>query len=243
MNKKTAVWTLAMAFALAVQVGCQSGNQQSNTETASPGAAGNASSSSQPPALQRRSEGTSAPAPAVPRTETLTVAAGTEVSIRLVTGLNTASASPGAAFEGSLAAPLRVRGVEVAATGSKVMGTVTNVVSSGRLRRPAEISLVLTSLTPRGGQATQISTDTWSASGKSHKKRNIEMIGGGAGIGAAIGAIAGGGKGAAIGSAIGAAGGTTGAYATGKKEINLPPETRLNFRLRAPASFTISKAG
>jgi hypothetical protein len=237
MNKKRAIRALAIVFTVAALVGCQSGNQQGNEETASPEAASSSSSSSRRPALRHRSEASSTPA--APTTRTVTVPAGTEIPVRLTTGLNTGSTSSGSAFEGSLAAPLSVNGVEVAATGSRVAGTVTNVVSSGRLNRPAEISLVLTSLTPEGGQAIQISTSTWSASGKSHKKRDIIAIGGGAGLGAAIGAIAGGGKGAAIGSAVGAAGGTAGAYATGKKEISLPPETRLNFRLSAPATFTV----
>jgi len=132
-----------------------------------------------------------------------------------------------------------VSGVTVASRGSLVHGRVTNVVSSGRLKRPAEISLMLTSITPTGGQQTSISTQTWAVSGKSHKRRDLEMIGGGAGVGAAIGAIAGGGKGAAIGSLIGGAGGTAGAYATGKKEIDLPTETQMTFHLSSPASFTV----
>jgi hypothetical protein len=145
-------------------------------------------------------------------------------------------------FQGSLAEALVVNGVTVAPRGSLVNGQVTNAVSSGRLKRPAELSLVLTSLTPEGGQQTPISTHTWSMSGKSHKKRDITMIGGGAGLGAAIGAIAGGGKGAAIGSMVGAGAGTAGAYATGKKEIAVPAETQLAFRLSASAAFTVMAA-
>ncbi len=132
-----------------------------------------------------------------------------------------------------------VKGATVVSRGSLVNGRVTNVVSSGRLKRPAEISLILTSVTPTGGQQTPISTQAWGVSGKSHKGRDLEMIGGGTGVGAAIGAIAGGGKGAAIGSLVGAAGGTGAAYATGKKEIDIPTETQLTFRLSAPAAFTV----
>lgn len=182
--------------------------------------------------------------PATPRpvTQTLTLPAGTAIHMRLNSELNTATTTQGSVFEGTLAQPITLNGVLVAPQGSRVSGRVTNVISSGRLKRPAELSLMLTSITPPGGQRTSISTQTWSVQGKSHKKRDLAMIGGGAGVGAVIGAIAGGGKGAAIGSLIGGAGGTAGAYVTGKKEIVLPAETELNFRLSTPASFTVQLA-
>jgi hypothetical protein len=230
LNTKRAIQALAIAFTLAVMVGCQSAaNQPDNADTSSTAASG------QPAPLTHRREASRAPA--APRTAK--VPAGTSVRVRLSTELNTGSTAPGSAFDGTLAEPLVVRGKTVVSRGSLVRGRVANVVSSGRLKRPAEISLMLTSITPTGGQQTSVSTQTWSVSGKSHKKRDITMIGGGAGVGAAIGAIAGGGKGAAIGSAIGAAGGTAGAFATGKKEIDLPPETEMTFRLTAPATFTL----
>jgi hypothetical protein len=71
----------------------------------------------------------------------------------------------------------------------------------------------------------------------SHKKRNIELIGGGAGLGALIGGIAGGGKGVAIGAGAGAGAGTAGAYATGKKHVVIPAETVLSFTVKAPVSL------
>ena len=72
---------------------------------------------------------------------------------------------------------------------------------------------------------------------RSHKKRNLALIGGGSGGGALIGALAGGGTGALIGAGAGAAAGAAGAYATGKKDIYLPAETLLTFRLDAPVKI------
>jgi len=232
LNTKRAIQAMAIAFTLAVMVGCQgAGNQANNPESAQAGAASGPGTLNTSVTHRQASR---APAP-----RTVTVPADTSIHVRLSTELNTGSTTQGSTFDGTLAEPLVVKGVTVAPRGSLVGGRVTNVVSSGRLKRPAEISLMLTSITPNGGQQTSVATRTWSVSGKSHKKRDITMIGGGAGVGAAIGAIAGGGKGAAIGSAIGAAGGTAGAFATGKKEIDLPTETGITFRLSAPAKFTV----
>ena len=240
MNKNKAIQALVIAFTLTIMVGCQSAsNQPNNAKSDQAGAASgpgtlNTSVTNRSSTSHSRASAQAAPAP-----QTITVPAGTSIHIRLSTELNTGSTAPGSRFDGTLAEPLVVNGVIVAPRGSLIGGRVTNVVSSGRLKRPAEISLMLTSITPEGGQQTSVSTQTWSVSGKSHKRRDIEMAGGGAGVGALIGAVAGGGKGAAIGGLVGAAGGAGAAYATGKKEIDLPAETQMTFRLTAPATFNV----
>jgi hypothetical protein len=203
---------------------CQSGNQptQSETETATKEAGKETTKKA-------------------PREERVTVPAGTSLEVRLVEGLDTGKTAEGATFEGTLATALVAHGVDVAPLGSSVTGKVIGVVSSGRLNKPAELALELTSLTPKGGAKRSISTETWSVKGQSHKKRDIEMIGGGGGAGALIGALAGGKKGAAIGAAIGAGGGTGVAAATGKKEIVLPPEAKLTFKLSQAVSFPVRR--
>ena len=57
------------------------------------------------------------------------------------------------------------------------------------------------------------------------------MVGGGAVLGTIIGAIAGGGKGAAIGAVVGGAAGAGGEILTKGKEVRVPSESVLNFRL------------
>jgi hypothetical protein len=203
--------------------GCQAANQSEQSETAANEAGGKT-------AKKSSSERAKA--------ETVTIPAGTALEVRLTNAISSATAEAGASFEGTLASPISVNGVEVAGIGSDVTGKVTNAVSSGRLSKPAELGLTLTSLTPKGGKEVAISSSTWAAKGESHKKRNAEFIGGGAAAGALIGAIAGGKKGAAIGGAVGAGGGTGAAAYTGKKEIELASETKLSFKLTEAVSIT-----
>jgi hypothetical protein len=71
-------------------------------------------------------------------------------------------------------------------------------------------------------------------SGIGANQRTGEYLGGGAILGAIIGAIAGGGKGAAIGAAGGAAAGAGVQVLTRGRNINVPAESLLTFRLEQP---------
>ncbi len=159
------------------------------------------------------------------------VPAGTQVRVRLGQTISSATARSGDSWDGTLASDLVVQGATVAKTGAAVKGTVVEAKSSGRLKSPGIVKLRLTSIHMNGG-STPVRSSTSVQSGKSHKTRNTEAIGGGAAAGAIIGALAGGGKGAAIGAGAGAAAGTAGAAATGKKDVTLPVETVLSFVLR-----------
>jgi hypothetical protein len=82
-----------------------------------------------------------------------------------------------------------------------------------------------------GGDAYDIKTSSVSRYQKGKGKRTAAMIGGGAGGGALIGGLAGGGKGALIGAVLGGGAGTAGAAYTGEKEVVLPAESTLSFKL------------
>ncbi len=58
-------------------------------------------------------------------------------------------------------------------------------------------------------------------------------------MGAMIGAIAGGGKGAAIGAVAGGGAGTAGAAFTGDRDIMIPAETKLHFKLAEPLELKV----
>src|SRR5207244_12910472 len=118
----------------------------------------------------------------------------------------------------------------VAQKGARVSGQVREVVSSGRLSRPALLTMSLDKVQSQSSRYP-IETGDLTIKASSHATRNLLIIGGTAGAGAVIGGAAGGGKGAAIGAAAGAGAGTVGAYLTGKRQIVLPSETLLTFHV------------
>lgn len=70
--------------------------------------------------------------------------------------------------------------------------------------------------------------------GIGENKRTGKFLGGGALLGTIIGAVAGGGKGAALGALAGGAAGAGAEVATRWRDIRVPAETLLTFRLERP---------
>jgi hypothetical protein len=83
------------------------------------------------------------------------------------------------------------------------------------------------------GQRFQVASNELKRKGKrgGGVGHTLRLIGGGAVLGTVIGAVAGGGAGAAIGAGAGAVVGTGAAVLTRGKEVKIPSETVLTFRL------------
>jgi len=191
---------------------------------------GTATDSSSPPPAQ-------ASAPIAPQPPVaVQVPAGTRLEVRVDQALSTERNRAGDKFRATLEAPVEIEGREVLPRGARVSGHVTTSRPSGRLEGRAVIGITLDSV-ESNGRAVPISTSLDTKTSEAHKKRNIELIGGGAGVGALIGGLLGGGKGAAIGAGAGAAAGTGGAAVTGEKNIEIPAETVFTFRLKAPVEL------
>lgn len=167
----------------------------------------------------------------------ITVPEGTELTVVLDQSLSTTRNRPGDMFQASVAVPIVIDGKTVIPNDARVKGHVVDAQASGRLSGIARLVLTLDSVEV-DGESYNIATDDEGRTGNNHNKRNGILIGGGAGLGALIGGIAGGGKGALIGSAAGAGAGTAGAAYTGKKDIRVPAETRLTFRLARSATIS-----
>jgi len=163
--------------------------------------------------------------------QAVTIPVGTVITVRLGETLSSKSSSAGQNFSATVAEPVSVDGKTVIEKGATAQGTVVDAKAMGHFKGGALLEVRLNSVTINGHEhPVQTSLVARSVQGKG--KRSAGFIGGGAGAGALIGALAGGGKGAAIGAAAGAAAGTGGAAFTGNKEITLPAETALSFKLK-----------
>lgn len=163
----------------------------------------------------------------------MVVPAGTVVTVRLGQTVGSKLSSPGETFTATVASPVVVEGKTAIATGASATGTVVDAKPLGRFKGGASLQLRLTSISIGGTeQAVSTSAVVRTATGKG--KRTAVLAGGGAALGALIGGLAGGGKGAGIGALAGGGAGAGGAAFTGNKDIVLPAESALSFKLEQP---------
>src|SRR3954452_6856752 len=216
---------IALLFCLAVILGCGSKPPAENATSTENGdnssassASGDKASAPKPPGLMDRLT-----------SKTYTIPAGTVVSVRLGESLGSKTSQPGQDFDATLAEPVVVEGKEVIPAGADAHGTVVDAKSLGHFKGGARLQIELNSI-----KDYKVQTASVNRAIKGKGKRSAVMIGGGAGAGALIGALAGGGKGAAIGALVGGGAGTAGAAFTGTKEIVLPAETVVSFKLLQP---------
>jgi hypothetical protein len=160
---------------------------------------------------------------------TVVVPAGTVLTVRLGQAVGSKISETGQAFSATVAKAVVIGTDTAIPEGASASGTVTDAKPLGRFKGGAVLSLKLNSV---ADLPVETSALVRTQAGKG--KRSAAMIGGGAGLGALIGGLAGGGKGAAIGAVAGAGAGTAGTAYTGNKDIVLPAETAISFKLEQP---------
>jgi hypothetical protein len=168
-----------------------------------------------------------------PAPEPIVVPAGTILTVRVGQPLGSKTSQTGQTFLATLAQPISVHGRRALPTGATVSGTVVSAKAKGKFKGEGELNLALTSITVND-HTYQIHTSVLESTVKGKGKRTAVTTGGGAAGGALIGGLAGGGKGAGIGALVGAGAGLVGGAATGNKQIEIPAESALSFRLSAP---------
>jgi hypothetical protein len=172
-----------------------------------------------------------------PKPQPIVIPAGTVIDVSLSQPLSSKTAQPGQPFSGTLAQPIVVHGKTVIPSGAKVTGKVVDAKSKGKFKGEARLELAVTTISVHGKQyPIQASMQGLTEKGKG--KRTAATTGGGAAGGALIGGLAGGGKGAGIGALLGAGVGLAGGAFTGNKQIELPAESQLAFKLTAPVTLT-----
>lgn len=185
-------------------------------------------------------EAAAAPAPPPPPPQPVEVAipAGTEITVRMIDGVDSSRDQAGQEFGASIAAPVVINNQVVISQGSDARVRLVKAANAGHMTGKSEVELTLSSITV-DGSSYNADTTSYSQAGASRGKRTAETVGGGAVLGGLIGAIAGHGKGAAIGSAIGAGAGTAVQAGTKAPPIKVPAETKIDFTLKTAITVTL----
>ncbi len=161
-----------------------------------------------------------------------TLPSGSVINVVIDQAVSSKTAKIGQRVMGTVSQDVTSGGKVVIPKGSVARMSVSSVQASGRLSRPANLWLRLRAVTV-AGKSYRVATTAAGHTMGGKAKRDTVFIGGGAGLGALIGGLAGGGKGAVIGALAGGGAGTAGAAATGKKDVEIPAEARLEFRTQA----------
>jgi hypothetical protein len=167
-----------------------------------------------------------------PRMERVILPVGTELAVRTNERIDSRDVVEGQTFSAQIEEDVReTDGAVAIPRGSEATLVTRRVESNG------DITLDIDSITVAGRRYRVSTADEELQNrreGIGRNERTGKFIGGGAVIGAIIGAVAGGGRGAAIGAASGAGAGAAAQIITRGKEVHVPAESVIRFRLDNP---------
>src|SRR5579864_4088362 len=208
MNRRfgtSSLCALCLLFALA---GCQkSADQQQAAATDANSSSPDSGAASSKPA----------PREAPPRPRPIVVPAETVISVVLDEPVGSKISTPGQQFTATTSEPIEVDGRLAIPKGARATGIVKDAKPAGRFKGGAQLELTLASIEVHG-ESYDVHTTAPTETSKGKGKRTATMVGGGAGGGALIGGAA----------------GTGGAGLTGNRDITLPAETPITFKLVDP---------
>src|SRR6267142_614539 len=166
------------------------------------------------------------------RMERVVLPPGTEVAVRTNERIDSRDVVEGQTFSAQIEEDIRDTDGSVAIPRGSDVRLVTR-----RVEVNGDITLDVDSIT-MAGRRYRVSTSDEELQnrkpGVGGNARTGKYVGGGAVLGAIIGAIAGGGKGAAIGAASGAGAGAATQIITRGREVHVPAESVIRFRLDSP---------
>jgi hypothetical protein len=160
----------------------------------------------------------------------ITLPAGTRISIRTTSPIDSKTADTSREYSVSVDDPITVNGFVVVPANAPAFLRVADV-KNPKLGR-ASLSTSLVAVTNSAGQRVEVVTDKVDSRDVSHVKSILAGGAAGAGTGAGIGALAGGGVGAGIGAVVGATAGAIGGKALGSgRGAEIASETRFTYTL------------
>jgi len=180
--------------------------------------------------------------PSVVVPPTLTIPAGTFVTVRLMGGLSSDTNVQGDGFSATLEQPVLVDGWVVARRGQIAVGHVVSAQKAGRVKGVSSLGVALSDLPLVDGRQLPVQSQLIQTSAGPSKGRDAAAIAGTTGLGAAIGGAVDGGPGAGIGAAAGAVAAVAGVLLTPGRPTVMPPETLLTFRLQEPITVNTQKS-
>lgn len=171
--------------------------------------------------------------PRAVRGRQLEAPAGTELVVRTVETIDSRNSRPDQIFSAIVEQDVLDGSGRILIPRRSSAQLVIRQMTSGGATGSPEMMLDLESVTVEGRRYLVSTNDVTmqSDTGLGRNKRTAETVGAGAALGTIIGAIAGGGKGAAIGVLVGAAGGAGVQVLTRGRDVQVPAETALTFRL------------
>jgi hypothetical protein len=175
-----------------------------------------------------------APAPGeapIVRPADINIAAGTNLTIRINQHISVKTSHAGDHFSGEVVEPVVGQGDRVVIPkGAPVSGVVVASHRRGHFKGSSILELRLTYLTLNGSRYA-LDTSDLTQTKKGKGKRSAAMIGGGAGLGMLVGGVATGGVGLLVGGLVGGGGGTLLSGLTGNRDIEIPAESIVRFKL------------
>ena len=215
----------------------QGGSSRPSAQSAGTSRAPAAVAPSQPAGAGSSSVAPSSTPPPPPPARVVTIPAGTSVQVQMIDSVDSAVSKIGDTFLASLAAPIVVNDEVIIPKNADVQIKLASAKTSGKFTGQSELTLELDSVKFRG-KSYPLTSSTFQQVGESRGKDTAKKTAIGAAIGTAIGAIAGGGKGAAIGAGIGAGSGAATQVFMKGKQVKVPSETKIDFRLEQPVDVT-----
>lgn len=163
----------------------------------------------------------------------LVVPIGTDFPVRTNEAIDSTKSYEGQTYSASISEDiLDTDGKVVIPAGSSAQLVVRKISTGGAFHSP-EVVLDLYAVSVGKTQYEVVSSDVKETNrkGVGANRRTAETVGGGTALGALVGGIFGGGKGAGVGALAGAGGGLITQVFTRGKEVQVPVESVLRFRL------------